>query len=215
MDWCGCGRRAAGDSARITVPLQPEGRCRQPLERCWPEFRSSSDLSRCSTEYSFGGPLILAGDQALHRRSTRICMATLSWTIMSRSRDGDMARFDRAVRKYGIGWTMLPPKSQANRMHSHASPKWRRVLSARQGRSQFTCRRCRERGIANLPRRAKNTQHAMSNLPRSLRMKAGDRSEFARKRQMPADERKFLGSDFENRGERVTICPDRDNSAHY
>jgi hypothetical protein len=41
---------------------------------------------------------------------------------------GDTDRFKRAVRKYGIAWTLLPPNNRLTRMLD-ASPDWRRIYA--------------------------------------------------------------------------------------
>jgi len=82
-------------------------------------------------EYSFGGPLILAGIKPyIDGRADMYGDAfVLDWVDMA---DGDMAKFDGAVRKYGIQWTMLRPNQKLVKQLD-ASPRWRRFYADQVG----------------------------------------------------------------------------------
>jgi len=82
-------------------------------------------------EYSFGGPLILAGIKPyIDGRADMYGDAfVLDWVDMA---DGDMAKFDGAVRKYGIQWTMLRPNQKLVKQLD-ASPRWRRLYADQVG----------------------------------------------------------------------------------
>jgi hypothetical protein len=82
--------------------------------------------------YSFGGPLILAGIHPyIDGRSEMYGDAFFSdYVKMS---DGDMARFNRAVARYNIRWTMLPNDDAVLISELDRSPAWRRLYSDREG----------------------------------------------------------------------------------
>ncbi len=91
------------------------------------ELRSKPVLN----EYSFGGPLILAGIKPyIDGRSDMYGDAFMADYV--RIAEGDMARFDEAARTFGIGWTMLPPKSRLTDALD-ASPQWRRIYADKVG----------------------------------------------------------------------------------
>lgn len=117
-------------TARLAVPLQPTEDVANPrtlLANIPAELRSQPLLN----EYSFGGPLILAGIKPyIDGRSDMYGDAFMA--DYAKISDGDMARFDRAVRKHGIGWTMLPPKSRLTEALD-ASPQWRRIYADKVG----------------------------------------------------------------------------------
>jgi hypothetical protein len=80
-------------------------------------------------EYSFGGPLILAGIRPyIDGRADmygdkffRDYLAVLN---------GEVDAYDKAVERYGIAWTMLPPDSHLARRLDR-SPGWRRIYRDR------------------------------------------------------------------------------------
>ena len=81
--------------------------------------------------YNFGGPLILAGIKPyIDGRADMYGDAFVLewWDIVS----GDMPKFDRAVRKYDIRWTLLSPKEPLVKQLD-ASPQWRRYYSDKVG----------------------------------------------------------------------------------
>lgn len=81
--------------------------------------------------YSFGGPLILAGIRPYI--DGRGDMYGDAFVInYSEIMDGDAARFNAAVRRYGIRWTMLPTRSKLARK-LNSSPQWTRIYADRVG----------------------------------------------------------------------------------
>ena len=115
---------------RLFVPLQPKEDVANPrtlLAHIPAELRTTPVFN----EYSFGGPLILAGIKPyIDGRSDMYGDAFMADYV--RIADGDMARFGKAVDKYGIGWTMLPPKSRLTDVLD-ASPQWQRVYADKVG----------------------------------------------------------------------------------
>jgi hypothetical protein len=81
--------------------------------------------------YTFGGPLILAGIRPYI--DGRADMYGDAFVLdYSRIMDGDLARFDAAVKRYDIRWTMLPANSRlAQQLDSSGS--WIRIYSDRVG----------------------------------------------------------------------------------
>ena len=82
--------------------------------------------------YTFGGPLILAGIKPyIDGRADMYGDAFV--TNYDQITQGDMARFNRAVARHGIRWTMLPPSNQPLIQALDASPRWRRIYADRIG----------------------------------------------------------------------------------
>jgi len=83
-------------------------------------------------EYSFGGPLILAGIRPyIDGRSELYGDAFLTdYTDIAM---GDWGRFDRAVKRYNIRWTILPAGEFKLREELDRSPQWRRVYADKVG----------------------------------------------------------------------------------
>jgi len=83
-------------------------------------------------EYSFGGPLILAGIKPyIDGRGELYGDAFVE--NYAKIIDGDMAAFDRAVQRYDIRWTMLPRDSKVLIGALERSGKWRRIYADRVG----------------------------------------------------------------------------------
>jgi hypothetical protein len=79
-------------------------------------------------DYSFGGPLILAGIRPFIDGRAEIYGDVFVGNYF-RITGGDMRAFDDAVRRYDIRWTMLS-HDQAGLIRSmEASGQWRRVYS--------------------------------------------------------------------------------------
>ena len=78
-------------------------------------------------DYSFGGPLILAGIKPYIDGRADMYGDTfvLDWRDMAQ---GDMSKFAGAVRRYDIRWTVLHP-NQALVKQLDASPHWRRIYA--------------------------------------------------------------------------------------
>jgi hypothetical protein len=112
---------------RALVPLlPPEGPAnpRRLLAAVPPDLRNRPVLN----EYTFGGPLILAGIRPYIDGRGEIYGDAFVANYLKIT-DGDMHAFDEAVRRYDIRWTMLSP-SQASLIHSiEASGEWRRVYA--------------------------------------------------------------------------------------
>jgi hypothetical protein len=82
-------------------------------------------------EYSFGGPLILAGIRPyIDGRSEMYGDAFM--TDYSAIADGDLARFDQAVKRYGIRWAILPQDLKLKKKLD-GSPAWRPIYSDKVG----------------------------------------------------------------------------------
>jgi hypothetical protein len=83
-------------------------------------------------EYTFGGPLILAGIKPYIDGRAEIYgdafVADYANII-----DGDMAAYNRAVERYGIRWAMLPRTSNALIRGLETSGQWRRIYADRIG----------------------------------------------------------------------------------
>jgi hypothetical protein len=81
--------------------------------------------------YSFGGPLILSGIRPYI--DGRAEMYGDAFVLdYSRIMDGDFSRFDAAVRRYDIRWTMLPADSTLAKQLDR-SPSWRRIYADKVG----------------------------------------------------------------------------------
>lgn len=81
--------------------------------------------------YSFGGPMILAGLRPFI--DGRADMYGDAFVIdYSRIMDGDTKRFQAAVNRYGIRWTMLPTHSTLAQQLDQ-SPDWKRIYADRIG----------------------------------------------------------------------------------
>ena len=116
---------------RLALPITPVENSANPrhlIEAVPPALRSQPVLNG----YTFGGPLILAGIKPyIDGRADMYGDAFFS--DYNQISQGDMARFDRAVSRYGIRWTMLPPGNKALIKALDASPRWRRIYSDRIG----------------------------------------------------------------------------------
>lgn len=78
--------------------------------------------------YSFGGPLILAGIRPYIDGRAEM-YGDAFYADYLRMTDGDINRFDRAVRLYDIRWTMLPKSNAKLIGELDASKSWRRIYS--------------------------------------------------------------------------------------
>ena len=118
-------------AVRALWPLTPpetDSNPRSLLAAIPPELKSQPVLN----EYSFGGPLILAGIRPyIDGRSELYGDDFL--TDYVEIADGDMARFDRAVRRYGIRWTILPADKSKLREQLDKSNGWRRIYADKVG----------------------------------------------------------------------------------
>ena len=110
----------------LLLPVQPaENRFapRSALAHVPPELRSRPVFN----EYSFGGPLILAGIRPYI--DGRADMYGDRFVLDYREAlDGDPGQFERAVERYRIAWTMLPPGNRlAQRLDR--TPGWKRLYA--------------------------------------------------------------------------------------
>ena len=115
---------------RLALPLVPPENVANPRD-----FLASVPAALKSepvfNEYSFGGPLILAGIKPYIDGRSDMYGDTFMTNYVEIA-DGDLALFDNVVHKYGITWTMLPPKMRLTKALD-ASPEWRRVYADKVG----------------------------------------------------------------------------------
>lgn len=83
-------------------------------------------------EYSFGGPLILAGIKPYIDGRSELYGDDFM-TDYTEIAMGDWGRFDRAVKRYNIRWTILPAGEFKLREELDKSPQWRRVYADKVG----------------------------------------------------------------------------------
>ena len=116
--------------ARAMWPLTPPESVANPrslLAHVPADLRSQPVFN----EYSFGGPLILAGIRPyIDGRSEMYGDAFM--TDYSAIADGDLARFDQAVKRYGIRWAILPQDLKLKKKLD-GSPAWRPIYSDKVG----------------------------------------------------------------------------------
>jgi len=112
---------------RILTPLEPAENGANPksaIAALPAELRPLPGLNG----YGFGGPLILAGIRPyIDGRSDMYGDAF--FTDYQRILDGDLAAFDRAVRRYDLRWTMLPPRYPALIRRLDSDPAWERIYA--------------------------------------------------------------------------------------
>ena len=78
-------------------------------------------------EYSFGGPLILAGIRP-YIDGRADMYGDRFFRDYQEALRGDPEHFDKAVDRYGIEWTMLPPHITLARRLDR-TPGWKRVYA--------------------------------------------------------------------------------------
>lgn len=118
-------------AARLLLPLQPKESAAIPLgliAAVPPELRSQPVLN----EYSFGGPLILAGIRPYVDGRADMYGDAFLTDYVGIAEKGDLERFERAVDRYGLRWTMLPERSPLVKWLDK-SPEWSRIHSNEQG----------------------------------------------------------------------------------
>ena len=117
-------------TARLALPLQPKENMANPrtlLSHVPVALRSQPVFNG----YSFGGPLILAGiEPYIDGRSDLYGDVFVADYVQIT--EGDLARFDQSVRKYGITWTLLPPTMGLTKALD-ASPLWQRIYADKIG----------------------------------------------------------------------------------
>ena len=118
-------------AARALIPLVPSENQANPrslIAAVPAELRDEPVLNG----YSFGGPLILAGIRPyIDGRSEMY--GDEFFADFFKIEQGDMARFDRAVERYDIRWTMLPLGADQLVRGLDNSPRWRRLHSDKIG----------------------------------------------------------------------------------
>lgn len=117
-------------AARLAIPLVPRETAANPrrlIANIPAELRSQPVFN----EYTMGGPLILAGIRPfIDGRADMYGDAFVQDYL--KMVDGDEARFERAVQRYGIGWTMLPADKRLVE-DLDRSPRWRRIYADKVG----------------------------------------------------------------------------------
>ncbi|WP_118857501.1 hypothetical protein [Sphingomonas mesophila] len=112
---------------RAITPLEPAENGAHPrtaLAAIPPDLRGQPVLNG----YSFGGPLIRAGVPVyIDGRSDMYGDAFMR--DYQRIVDGNAAALERAVRRYDIAWTMLPPRYDKLVANLDRDPAWRRVYA--------------------------------------------------------------------------------------
>jgi hypothetical protein len=116
---------------RALIPLTPpesDSNPRRLIAAIPAELRTQPVFN----EYVFGGPLILAGIRPyIDGRSELYGDAFMDDYV--KIADGDMARFDAAVRKYRITWLVLPHDRKALVEGVAKSGAWRQIYSDKVG----------------------------------------------------------------------------------
>ena len=112
---------------RLLMPLSPpEGPAnpRSLIAAIPPALRSQPVFN----EYTFGGPLILAGIRPYIDGRAEIYGDdfVIDYTNIA---DGDMGAFDRAVKRYGIRWVIVQRDQDRLLKALESSGKWRRIYT--------------------------------------------------------------------------------------
>ena len=109
------------------VPEEGKGRPASVIAAIPPELRARPVFN----EYSFGGPLILAGVRPyIDGRADMYGDAFLDRYL--RVVNGDFREFDAVARQHGIAWTMMPPQSLLAKELDRRTD-WKRVYADRIG----------------------------------------------------------------------------------
>lgn len=123
----GCGLIIA---FRLSQPLQPPENLANP-RNLLAHIPAPLKIKPVFNEYSFGGPLILAGIKPfIDGRSDMYGDSFMSNYV--EIADGDYAQFETVVKRYDITWTMLPTKLRLTKALD-ASPAWKRIYSDKIG----------------------------------------------------------------------------------
>lgn len=116
---------------RMLLPLVPNDTAANPrglLARVPGELRSQPVLNG----YSLGGPLILAGIRPYIDGRAEL-YGDAFFADYLKITDGDMVRFNNAVNRYGIRWTILPNANSSLIKQLDDSPSWRRLYADKVG----------------------------------------------------------------------------------
>jgi hypothetical protein len=111
---------------RLWIPLEPAYSRTTPkklIAHVPAELRTKPVFNA----YGFGGPLILAGIKPYIDGRADMYGDTFVLDFVDMT-DGDTVKFEAAVRKYDIQWTMLQP-NQGLVKRLDASPHWRRIYA--------------------------------------------------------------------------------------
>jgi len=116
--------------AGMVLPAQPGDDADSPrnlLAHVPPELRREPVFNG----YGFGGPLILAGIRPYIDGRSEMYGDPFVADYFEMAR-GDAGRFEKAVHRYGIAWTILPPNTGLVAVLD-ASPDWTRFYADRSG----------------------------------------------------------------------------------
>jgi hypothetical protein len=110
------------------TPPETDANPRHLIAAIPPELRGQPVFN----EYTFGGPLILAGIKPyIDGRSELYGDDFMNdYTEIAK---GDWGRFNRAVKRYNIRWTILPQGEFKLREELDHSPEWRRIYADKVG----------------------------------------------------------------------------------
>ena len=116
---------------RAAVPMVPPENVANPrhlLAALPPELRRQPVFN----EYSLGGPLILAGIRPYIDGRSEMYGDDFVRDYVAIA-NGDAPRFDRAVERYNIRWTILPAGNSTLLRHLDQSGQWKRIHADRVG----------------------------------------------------------------------------------
>ena len=116
---------------RLLIPLTPPESVSNPrslLAHVPPALKSQPVFN----EYSFGGPLILAGIRPYIDGRSELYGDDFM-TDYTEIAQGDWDRFNQAVKRYDIRWTMLPQGQFKLRQELDRSPDWQRIYADKIG----------------------------------------------------------------------------------
>lgn len=117
--------------ARAVLPMTPEENSANPrrlLAAIPPELRDRPVFN----EYTFGGPLILAGIKPYIDGRNDLYGDAFNRDYFEIA-GGDFARFERAAERHDIRWTLLPSGDSRLVAELERSGRWRRIHSDRVG----------------------------------------------------------------------------------
>jgi hypothetical protein len=112
---------------RLIVPVTPPESAANPrglIAAIPPSLRSRPVFN----DYTFGGPLILAGIKPYIDGRAEI-YGDAFIIDYSNIAEGDLGAFDRAVRRYGIRWVILQRNQDRLLNALESSGKWRRIYT--------------------------------------------------------------------------------------
>lgn len=118
-------------AVRALWPLTPEEGPANPARlfaAIPPELRTQPVFN----EYTFGGPLILAGIRPFIDGRSELYGDQYMIDYVDIAA-GDTAKFDRAVERYGIRWAILPARGSGLAAELAKSPRWRRIHTDKVG----------------------------------------------------------------------------------